>query len=60
MSVAFRIALYSNIPVENGEALHILRYEDGQEYKPHHDFFHDSVNVADGGQRCATMLMYLT
>lgn len=52
--------MYSNIPVENGEALHILRYEDGQEYKPHHDFFHDSVNVADGGQRCATMLMYLT
>ena len=26
----------------------------------HFDYFHDSVNVKNGGQRVATMLMYLT
>ena len=26
----------------------------------HFDYFHDTVNVQNGGQRVATMLMYLT
>jgi len=55
-----RIALYSNIPVENGEGIQILRYQDGQQYRPHQDYFHDTQNVVDGGQRVATMLMYLS
>lgn len=50
------------IPVENQEAMQILHYVNGQKYEPHHDFFHDPVNqaAARGGQRIATVLMYLT
>jgi 2OG-Fe(II) oxygenase superfamily len=28
--------------------------------EPHFDYFHDSVNAQNGGQRLATMLMYLS
>ena len=57
-----RIARVSFIPKENGEGLQILKYEDGQKYEPHWDYFHDSKNAAreKGGQRLATMLMYLS
>lgn len=44
---------------DHGEPLHILHYELGQEYQAHYDYFHDSVNTRNGGQRIATMLMYL-
>jgi len=30
-----------------------------QTYDPHYDYFHDAVNVRNGGQRVATVLMYL-
>jgi prolyl 4-hydroxylase len=48
-----RIALVTNLPVDNGEGLQILRYVDGQKYEPHHDFFHDDFNTKaeNGGQR---------
>lgn len=26
---------------ENGEAIQILKYVDGQKYEPHTDYFHD-------------------
>eukprot|EP00249_Psilotum_nudum_P006312 c19629_g1_i1 orf=384-1241(+) len=55
-----RISVYSMVPVENGELLQILRYEPDQFYKPHHDYFSDEYNVKRGGQRVATMLMYLS
>lgn len=29
-------------------------------HRPHFDYFHDSVNTRNGGQRIATMLMYLS
>ena len=50
------------IPEENQEGFQILHYIDGQKYEPHHDYFHDKVNQSPshGGQRVATMLMYLT
>lgn len=50
------------IPADNQEAMQILHYQNGQKYEPHHDFFHDRVNQAPerGGQRVATVLMYLT
>ena len=62
-----RIADLLNWPLERGEALQILKYEVGQEYKPHHDYF---MPTADGitkpalslersGQRVATFIMYL-
>eukprot|EP00976_Prorocentrum_cordatum_P098386 1191382-Prorocentrum_minimum.AAC.1 len=46
---------------ENGEGLQILNYDVGQKYEPHYDYFADKVNTdpSRGGQRLATMLMYL-
>ncbi|XP_031505150.2 probable prolyl 4-hydroxylase 3 isoform X2 [Nymphaea colorata] len=55
-----RIADVSFVPVENGEGLQVLRYIVGEKYDPHFDFFHDSINTMQGGQRLATMLMYLS
>ncbi|EOY04916.1 P4H isoform 2 [Theobroma cacao] len=45
---------------ENGELIQVLRYEKDQFYKPHHDYFSDTFNLKRGGQRIATMLMYLS
>lgn len=45
---------------ENGEELQVLRYEEGQKYEPHYDYFVDKINIARGGHRLATVLMYLT
>ncbi|KAM0916070.1 hypothetical protein ACQ4PT_010420 [Festuca glaucescens] len=61
-----RISIFSQIPVENGELIQVLRsivncrYEPSQYYRPHHDYFSDTFNLKRGGQRVATMLMYLT
>lgn len=44
---------------ENGEGLQILHYEVGQKYEPHYDYFLDEFNTKNGGQRIATVLMYL-
>lgn len=45
------------MPIEIGFCL----LQKGQEYKPHEDYFHDTVNARpeNGGQRIATVLMYL-
>jgi hypothetical protein len=48
------------VPPENGESIQILRYEHGQKYEPHWDYFQDKVNQARGGHRYATVLMYLS
>lgn len=59
-----RLAHLLDWPVENGEGLQILRYAPGAEYKPHYDYF-DPLEpgtasiVARGGQRVATVVMYL-
>ncbi|XP_076922881.1 putative prolyl 4-hydroxylase 3 [Bidens hawaiensis] len=55
-----RIADYTFIPVEHGEGLQILHYEEGQKYEPHFDYFLDEFNTKNGGQRIATVLMYLS
>ena len=49
-----RIAAVSHSPYENGEALALLRYSPGQEYRPHFDF----VSGA-GNRRLQTALIYL-
>lgn len=56
-----RIARASGTPEKNGEGIQILRYDKGQKYDPHYDYFHDKVNPAPkrGGQRVATVLIYL-
>ncbi|KAK6924543.1 Prolyl 4-hydroxylase alpha subunit, Fe(2+) 2OG dioxygenase domain [Dillenia turbinata] len=55
-----RIADFTFIPVENGEGLQVLHYEVGQKYEPHFDYFQDEFNTKNGGQRMATLLMYLS
>eukprot|EP00268_Persea_americana_P025767 TRINITY_DN2511_c0_g1_i10.p1 TRINITY_DN2511_c0_g1~~TRINITY_DN2511_c0_g1_i10.p1 ORF type:complete len:152 (-),score=33.36 TRINITY_DN2511_c0_g1_i10:307-762(-) len=55
-----RIAVFSQIPEENGELIQVLKYEKNQFYRPHHDYFSDTFNLKRGGQRIATMLMYLS
>lgn len=59
-----KISAFTGIPVDHGEGLQVLRYEVGQEYKPHHDYFdptRPNYDKTDGGagQRIATFLMYL-
>ncbi|KAM7279564.1 hypothetical protein ACFE04_006698 [Oxalis oulophora] len=56
-----RIADFTLIPVENGEGLQVLRYQIGEKYKPHMDYFFDKYNTKNGtDQRVATLLMYLS
>ena len=59
-----RIAALLRWPVVNGEGLQVLHYGAGAEYKPHYDFFDPAQPgmasvLARGGQRVATVLMYL-
>ncbi|GMP30442.1 hypothetical protein CsSME_00005108 [Camellia sinensis var. sinensis] len=55
-----KIAAWTFLPPENGEAMQILHYEHGQKYEPHFDYFHDKANQELGGHRVATVLMYLS
>lgn len=55
-----RIAKHLALPVENGESLHVLRYREGELYKPHFDFFkEENLEKDHPNQRVATVLMYL-
>ena len=44
---------------EHGEGIQVVHYEVGQRYAAHRDYFRDELNLEDGGQRMATLLMYL-
>jgi hypothetical protein len=50
---------YASQYTEHGEGLQVLHYEVGQKYEPHYDYFLDEYNTKNGGQRIATVLMYL-
>ncbi|XP_064966769.1 prolyl 4-hydroxylase 1-like [Musa acuminata AAA Group] len=54
-----RIAVFSQIPAENGEQMQVLRYKQSQFYSVHSDYFTNITHIKKGGQRVATMLMYL-
>lgn len=43
----------------HGEGLQVLRYRKAQKYDAHWDYFFDEVNSKNGGNRYATVLMYL-
>lgn len=58
--VELRVAAWTMLPRNRGETIQVMKYGPGEEYKAHHDFFYDDVNVRDGGQRVATVLMYLS
>ncbi|MBT2617101.1 MULTISPECIES: 2OG-Fe(II) oxygenase [unclassified Bacillus (in: firmicutes)] len=53
-----RISTIMNIPVEHGEGIQILKYNPGQEYKAHFDFFTSSSNAAKNN-RISTIILYL-
>ena len=60
-----RLAALLNWPLDHGEGLQVLRYRSGAEYKPHHDYFDPAQPgaasiLARGGQRVATLIMYLS
>ncbi|XP_052189463.1 probable prolyl 4-hydroxylase 4 [Diospyros lotus] len=55
-----KITMWTFLPKENGEDIQVLRYEHGQKYDPHYDYFADKVNIVRGGHRMATVLMYLS
>ncbi|KAG0600716.1 hypothetical protein M758_11G055700 [Ceratodon purpureus] len=55
-----RIADFTFIPVEQGEGLQVLQYKESEKYDAHYDYFHDAYNTKNGGQRIATVLMYLS
>jgi prolyl 4-hydroxylase len=54
-----RLSEWALIPPGHGEGFQVLRYEKDQEYKGHFDYFFDQVSVKNGGNRLATVLMYL-
>ena len=59
-----RIASLTNWPLENGEGLQVLHYDTSGEYSPHFDYFTpdqpgSAVHTAQGGQRVATLIIYL-
>ncbi len=57
-----RAAELCNWPVERGEAYQVLRYQEGEQYKPHYDFFMprpDAHPPGPGGQRVGTLIIYL-
>lgn len=54
-----RIADWTQLPIENGEAFYLLRYETGQEYKAHSDYFPPGKLSNGEGNRYATVIVYL-
>jgi hypothetical protein len=58
-----RLANAAQLPLSNAEPLILLRYQPGQEYKPHRDHLPPSRHVAlqagGAGQRLRTVIAYL-
>ncbi|MBW4331578.1 2OG-Fe(II) oxygenase [Stakelama sp. CBK3Z-3] len=59
-----RLSMLLGIPAENGETIQGQRYSPGQQFRAHHDFFHESQSYweamkAQGGQRTWTAMIYL-
>lgn len=59
-----RVAVFSQMPVENQEQFYLLEYQEGQKYDVHPDFFppedEQYKNHIQAGQRKLTVLMYLS
>ena len=53
-----RIELWSHVPETHGEAFQVLRYQHGQEYKAHFDYFFHKSGMRNN--RIATVLLYLS
>jgi len=58
------VSIMTGHPIENQEEVHIVKYNVGGEFKPHHDFFHETEeyykdHIKLGGQRIMSCLFYL-
>ncbi|WP_336775704.1 2OG-Fe(II) oxygenase [Paenibacillus sp. MMO-58] len=54
--VEARVAELMNIPVSHAEPLQVLRYQPGEQYHPHFDYFTPGSNM---NNRISTLVMYL-
>eukprot|EP01127_Copromyxa_protea_P009836 TRINITY_DN2347_c0_g1_i1.p1 TRINITY_DN2347_c0_g1~~TRINITY_DN2347_c0_g1_i1.p1 ORF type:complete len:173 (-),score=36.20 TRINITY_DN2347_c0_g1_i1:24-542(-) len=58
-----RAEAFTHLPMDHGEVFYLLRYEEGQQYKPHFDWFSDDdvgkSHQGKSGNRIATVLFYL-
>ncbi|HYD62323.1 MAG TPA: 2OG-Fe(II) oxygenase [Noviherbaspirillum sp.] len=59
-----RLAHLAQWPVERGEGMQVLRYETGNEYRAHYDWFDPELpgprkHLERGGQRVGTFVIYL-
>jgi prolyl 4-hydroxylase len=59
-----RLAAIARWPVENGEGLQVLRYQKGNEYRAHYDWFDPELpgprkHLEHGGQRVGTFVLYM-
>ncbi|KAJ4916860.1 Prolyl 4-hydroxylase 5 [Raphanus sativus] len=61
ISRATKLLLSPEQNIESFEVVkfQVLHYQVGQKYEPHYDYFLDEFNTKNGGQRIATVLMYL-
>jgi prolyl 4-hydroxylase len=64
LKIEGRICTLLGLDHRHGETLQGQRYQPGQQFKPHHDFFHTSQDYwererANGGQRTWTAMIYL-
>ena len=50
---------FDNITIEQLENLHILRYNEEEEYKKHTDFFNNPTTKVTDNDRIATAILYL-
>lgn len=53
------LARAAGVDPAQGEFLSVLRYLPGEEYKPHYDWLPEGPELARGGQRIVTALLYL-
>ena len=54
-----RVARWTLLPMGNGEGFQVLKYTKDQKYDGHYDYFFDAASVSNGGNRYATVLIYL-
>ncbi|MDY7573704.1 2OG-Fe(II) oxygenase [Actimicrobium sp. CCI2.3] len=60
-----RLAALSGWPVDHGEPLQLQKYQAGNEYRPHFDWFDPALpgaakHLEKSGQRLGTIILYLT
>lgn len=58
-AISERIARWTLLPVLHQENPQVLSYTPGQQYRAHFDFFQDNSTVQNGGNRAATVVVYL-